>query len=478
MHLYDTLERKVRELKPLDGKTFRFYCCGPTVYGPAHIGNFRTFVVQDTFRRVLELSGMPTFHVRNITDVDDKTIRDSQASGESLSDFTARWTEFFHRDCNALGLLPPHQEPGAVAHIAQQIELIEKLIEKGHAYVEDDGSVYFRVKSFGDYGKLSRLSEREITSTTSSERQSSDEYERESVSDFALWKAHKPEDGPNFWESPWGQGRPGWHIECSAKCMTYLGESFDLHSGGIDLIFPHHENEIAQSEAVTGKQFAAHWFHITHLLVDGGKMSKSKGNLYTIDDIKERGYSALELRYVLLMGHYRKPLNFTFQSFQAARPAIERLRRLALDLVKISQCEFETDHGALIKFCKGGESLGIFSDAFQSLLDDLNTAEAFGKLFTAVKEIEGQVRSGTLDKESARAHQNSLSILVSALGLNGFLSTESAEEIPEEVLVWAEERQQAKKDKNFELADTLREKITNAGWSVQDGPDGFELKPV
>ncbi|MDB6078732.1 MAG: cysteinyl-tRNA synthetase, partial [Akkermansiaceae bacterium] len=247
MRLFDTMGRELKQLRPLDGSTYRFYCCGPTVYGPAHIGNFRTFVLQDVFRRTLETGGTRTFHVRNITDVDDKTIRDSQAAGRTLGDFTAFWTEKFQADCGKLGLLAPHVEPGAIEHIPQIVDMISTLVEKGNAYASEDGSVYFNIASFPGYGKLSRLDQRELElGKTQNTRANADEYEKEGLSDFVLWKARKPEDGENFWPSPWGEGRPGWHLECSAMIQEYLGADFDLHSGGVDLVFPHHENEIAQ----------------------------------------------------------------------------------------------------------------------------------------------------------------------------------------------------------------------------------------
>ncbi|MGJ8634932.1 MAG: cysteine--tRNA ligase, partial [Luteolibacter sp.] len=301
MFLLDTLTRSEKPITPIDGKTYRFYACGPTVYGPAHIGNFRTFVLQDVFRRTLETGGTRTLHVRNLTDLDDKTIRDSQAAGKSLKDFTKIWTEKFHRDCKALACLPPHIEPSAIEHIPQQIAMIEKLVEKGHAYPSDDGSVYFKISSFPGYGKLSRLDERELElGKTQNTRANADEYEKDSISDFVLWKSRRPEDGENHWKSPWGQGRPGWHLECSAMIEEYLGDTFDMHSGGIDLAFPHHENEIAQSLCACGGEFAAHWFHTTHLLVDGGKMSKSLGNMYTLEDLEKKGFTAMEVRYVLI----------------------------------------------------------------------------------------------------------------------------------------------------------------------------------
>ncbi|MDA7914582.1 cysteine--tRNA ligase, partial [Akkermansiaceae bacterium] len=267
----------------MDGKVFRFYCCGPTVYGPAHIGNFRTFVIQDVMRRVLELGGMKTKHVRNITDVDDKTIRDSVSAGMQLADFTAQWRDRFHADCVALNCLKPHIEPSAVEHIPEQVAMIEELLEKGHAYASEDGSVYFRITSFSEYGKLSRLDQRELDlGKTQNERANSDEYEKDNIADFVLWKSRRDEDGDNYWSSPWGEGRPGWHLECSAMILKYLGRTFDLHSGGEDLVFPHHENELAQSKCSCGGEFARHWFHSTHLLVNGKKMSKSSGTLYTL----------------------------------------------------------------------------------------------------------------------------------------------------------------------------------------------------
>ena len=260
--------------------------------------------------------------------MDDKTIRQSQEEGVKLDDFTSKWTIRFREDCELLNLLAPHAEPSAVVHIPEQITLIERLIEGGNAYRAKDGSVYFKVNAFPEYGRLSRLADREIT-TSETDRETSDEYERDTAADFALWKARRPEDGENFWESPWGLGRPGWHIECSAMSMKYLGESFDLHSGGVDLIFPHHENEIAQSESVTGKTFARHWFHIAHLMVESQKMSKSLGNLHTLDDLLELGYKAREVRYVLLSGSYRQPLNFTFDSMKASRKALSKLSDFA-----------------------------------------------------------------------------------------------------------------------------------------------------
>ncbi len=328
LKLHDTLTRQTLPVLPADGKTLRFYCCGPTVYGPAHIGNFRTFITQDVFPPGGGAGWqVATMHVRNITDVDDKTIRDSQKAGQTLIEFTQSWTKKFHADCAALNLLTPHVEPKATEHIPHQIKMIEDLMARGNAYQGKDGSVYFRVSSFADYGKLSHLEDRELKLGTAQGANDSDEYSKDALADFALWKAHKPEDGENAWDSPWGKGRPGWHLECSAMSLEYLGAEFDLHGGGIDLIFPHHENEIAQSCCATGGHFARQWMHSAHLMVDGGKMSKSLGNLYTLEDLGTRGYSPAEVRYTLLSGHYGQPLNFTLHSLDASRHALAKLAK-------------------------------------------------------------------------------------------------------------------------------------------------------
>lgn len=282
IQLYDTLTRKMRPLQAADRERYRFYVCGPTVYGPAHIGNFLTFLRFDVLYRSLRQSGYNPFYVRNITDVDDKTIRGAMETGQSLADFTTKWTQRFHEDCAQLNLLAPDIEPKATEHIQDQIDLIKKLVEKGFAYQGGDGSVYFKVRQFGDYGKLSHFDPESLLSQSTNSAGTpnlSDEYEREAVADFALWKTYKEEDGSVFWESPYGPGRPGWHLECSAMSMRYLGESFDLHGGGEDLCFPHHENEIAQSEAATGKTLANHWMHGVHLLVEGKKNVQKPGQL-------------------------------------------------------------------------------------------------------------------------------------------------------------------------------------------------------
>jgi len=469
LSLYDTLSREIRPLRPMDGTTLNFYCCGPTVYGPAHIGNFRTFVVQDVFRRVVEASGVATRHVRNITDVDDKTIRQSQAEGCSLTEFTTKWTAHFHKDCAALGLLPPHVEPSAVAHLPEQIDLISRLVEKGHAYRASDGSVYFDVRSFPDYGRLSRLAERTIT-TGAVDLEQADEYDRDSAADFALWKAARPEDGPNGWPSPWGEGRPGWHIECSAMAMKHLGESFDLHSGGVDLIFPHHENEIAQSEAATGKPFSRHWLHVAHLTVEGRKMSKSLGNLCTLDALAERGHTPMELRYVLLSGCYRQPLNFTFDSLAGARKTLAKLadwqRRLG---------------GAPDFLLPGEEDFGPFGRVFDALLSDLNTPEALGRLHSLGREIVTAAEAGQLPPHEVDAARHGLALVLQCLGLvppSSSAANSNAEVAPAWIHALAAERLEARYQQDWALADQLRQQIQEAGWVILDGTGGFSLEPL
>jgi cysteinyl-tRNA synthetase len=448
--LFDSLTREIRELQPMhaDG-VFRFYNCGPTVYAPAHIGNFRTFVVNDVLRRLLELEfGKDKVkHVRNLTDVDDKTIRRARDENRPLSAVTQQWTEKFHADCAALNCLAPHVEPSATGHIPEQVDMIECLMRKGNAYRAPDGSVYFKVSSFEGYGRLSRVKERELQMGGTLKLSAADADEKEDLSDFALWKAHKPEDGENAWESPWGRGRPGWHIECSAMSKKHLGETIDLHTGGVDLLFPHHENEIAQSECCNGRQFSRHWYHSEHLLVDGKKMSKSLGNLYTLDELVAKGFSPMALRYALLTGHPRKQLNFSLDSLHAAEKALATLRSHRASLAPASAV-----HGA-------------FSPVIAALQDDLNTPAALGALFTIINRKEGQPDVASFDRA------------MFALGLDLSAEAERAEtDVPANVTALAEKRWAAKQAKDFASADALRKEIAAAGWSMLDRKDGYSLE--
>ncbi len=468
LNLYDTQSGATKPVQAEDGKTLRFYCCGPTVYAAAHIGNFRTFVVQDVFRRVVELGGLRTKHVRNITDVDDKTIRNSQAQHCPLADYTAVWTAKFHDDCKALNCLPPHVEPSAVGHIKEQIELVEKLMEKGHAYRSDDGSVYFRISSYSDYGRLAHLDRQELDlGKTANTRADADEYEKDSVADFVLWKARRPEDGPNYWPSPWGEGRPGWHLECSAMSHKYLGDTFDLHSGGVDLIFPHHENEIAQSRCACGGESARHWFHVTHLLVDGAKMSKSLGNMYTLDQLRDMGYSPAALRYVLAGAYYRRPLNFTLSGLKDAASALNKLGRFDKELARACPGTKEPGYRDLIK---NRPELGIFAPAWASLEDDLNTPEALGHVFSAIKTV----KPAELSPAEAEATRRAFRFITEALGLE-LPDPDAQIEVPDDIRAIADERWAARQAKDWAKADELRAKLAELGWAMKDGKTEYRL---
>lgn len=453
LRLFDSLSRELRDLKPshADG-VYRFYNCGPTVYAPAHIGNFRTFVVNDVLRRLLELEfgAAKVKHVRNLTDVDDKTIRRAREEGRPLAEVTQQWTAKFHADCDALNCLRPHVEPTATGHIREQVDMIDVLMQKGNAYRAADGSVYFKVSSFDGYGRLSRVKERELQlgSALSGKPQAADADEKEDVSDFALWKAHKPEDGANAWDSPWGRGRPGWHIECSAMSKKHLGDTIDLHTGGVDLLFPHHENEIAQSECCNGTHFANHWYHSEHLLVDGKKMSKSLGNLYTLDDLIAKGHSPTALRYALLAGHPKKQLNFTLDSLHAAEKALSTLRAYRATLPA------------------AGVTHDVFGPVLTALQDDLNTPAALGALFSIVNKKEIQADAASFDR------------VMFALGLKLDTPAAPKAEAPAEIKALADKRWAAKAAKDFAAADALRKELTAAGWSMLDRKDGYSLEPV
>ncbi len=459
--LHDSLTRETRELRPAhaDG-VFRFYNCGPTVYAAAHIGNFRTFVVNDLLRRLLELEFGATKvkHVRNLTDVDDKTIRRSREEGRPLADVTRQWTEKFHADCAALNCLQPHEEPRAAdpKYIREQVSMIEVLMEKGNAYRAADGSVYFKVSSFPGYGALSRVKERELQVGSALKSQAADADEKEDTSDFALWKAHKPEDGDVQWPGPRtaSAGRPGWHIECSAMSKAILGDTIDLHTGGVDLLFPHHENEIAQSQCCNGTTFAHHWYHSEHLLVDGKKMSKSLGNLYTLDDLKAKGFSPAALRYALLSGHPRKQLNFTLDSLHAAESALKHLRAFRAQLSERSSGGNDAD------------SDSVFTPIFTALHDDLNTAGAFGALFTIVNKGAANISAAAFDR------------VLFALGLDLTEPVAPKTDIPADIAALAEKRWAAKQSKDFAAADALRKDLTAAGWTMLDRKDGYSLEPV
>jgi cysteinyl-tRNA synthetase len=464
IQLYDSLDRRVKPLEPhndTDG-VFRMYCCGPTVYGPAHIGNFRTFIIQDVLRRLLELEFGPgqVRHVRNITDVDDRTIRQARREKRPLAEITRQWTDKFHADCAALNLRPPHVEPAATGHITEQVEMINELLAKGLAYVAPGGSVYFKIAAFPAYGSLSHLKERELKATATS----ADDDHKDDAGDFALWKACKPEeDGDVKWPGPRGAaaGRPGWHIECSAMSRKHLGITVDLHAGGVDLLFPHHENEIAQSEGCNGRLFSHHWYHTEFLLVDGKKMSKSLGNLYTLDDLNAKGSSPMAVRYALLSGHPRKQLNFTLESLHAAESALRTI------------CSIHRVVNDRHNQVPGDPVSHRFDAVFDALRDDLNTAAALGGLFKIGHEIATGAGSPPTQAD-AEAFEGALRVL----GFTRASLEQPRPAAPAVVIALAEKRWAARQAKDFKAADALRQELAGAGWSMLDGKDGYQLEPL
>ncbi len=458
LRFHNTLTRSQEEFRPLDpaGQKVRLYCCGPTVYNYAHIGNLRTMVFFDLVRRHLEIRGFHPQHVMNITDVEDKIIRTVQESGEPLSLLTRRFEAAFFEDLDLLGCKHPHESPRATEHIPQIIAFIEKLEKKGVAYKTQDGSVYFSIEKFPCYGKLSRL---DLNQLKPGARVSQDEYARETYGDFALWKAHTERDGNIFWESPWGRGRPGWHIECSCMSMQHLGETIDIHCGGEDLIFPHHEDEIAQSEAATGKPFVRYWLHSAHLLVNGEKMSKTAGNFFTLRDLIEKGFTGREIRYALGSVHYRLPLNFTLEGLHAARQALHRLEEWA---DRLHACCAKT---------QAASSGGLLAGFLEALDDDLNISEALGSLFQIRRETSGQMDRNELSAGKAAELWQDWKQIEQLLGL----PDNPAQEAPADVTALAEKRLAARKAKDWKQSDELRVEIQTKGWTVKDTPEGYKL---
>lgn len=460
MKVFNTLSRQLEEIVPLEEGHVRLYTCGPTVYNAAHIGNFRTYVFEDLLRRYLKYSGFRVTQVMNLTDVDDKTIKGAMAEGISLDAYTAPYKQMFFEDLKTLNIEPAEHYPAATDHVAEVIALIERLMARGLAYQSDDGSVYFSIEKFPGYGKLGHI---DLAGMRAGARVAQDEYEKENVADFALWKAWDEDDGDVAWESPWGRGRPGWHIECSAMSMRYLGESFDIHTGGVDNIFPHHDDEIAQSEGATGKPFVKTWMHSAHLIVDGKKMSKSLGNFYTLRQIMERGYAGREVRYVLLSAHYRQSLNFTFEAVEAARASLARLDGFQ-DRVR----DNKTTGDGLPEWAQRAEQ--VFA---ASLDDDLNISEALAAIFEMVHAGNREMDAGNLDW-SAEAVLGLLARFDTVLGVLERPETE----LPADVAEMAEARIAARTARDWAESDRLRDALKAAGWEVRDTPDGQKLKAL
>ena len=450
MKVHNSLSRRVEDLVPLEGNEIRLYTCGPTVYNFAHIGNFRAYTFEDIRRRVIQFNGMKIRQVMNLTDVDDKTIKGANAANVPLTDYTKTYKDAFFADLKTLNIEPAEVYPAATDHIPEMIALVQKLVDKGIAYQSEDGSVYFNVRKFPGYGKLAHI---DFDNQRTGARCAADEYDKENVGDFALWKAWEESDGPVGWDSPWGRGRPGWHIECSAMSMKYLGETFDLHTGGIDNLFPHHENEIAQAEAATGKEFVKTWMHCAHLRVNGEKMSKSLGNFFTLRDLLDKGWKGREIRYVLVNAHYRQGLNFAFSALEDARRALERIDRCVDALAARANDE------PAPAFAQ--EALDAFTAAVN---DDLNTPKAFAALFDLVRQTNA---SGTCSKAVLDVFRK----MDSVLGVVFFGKAEKAE-VPVEVQALLDARAAARAAKNWAESDRLRDEIAAAGWLVKDSKDG------
>ncbi len=467
--LFNTLGRKKEEFEPLEGNLVKLYTCGPTVYNYAHIGNFRSYVAQDILKRYLLYKEYDVKHVMNLTDVDDKTIRDSQKEGVSLKEFTEKYSKAFLEDSKKLNLIPADIYAKATEHIEDMRKLIQTLIDKGYAYKGEDNSIYYDVSKFKDYGKLSGIKVNELKAGA---RVKQDEYEKEEANDFALWKAYSKEDGDVYWDAKFKfdgneeiiRGRPGWHIECSAMSMKYLGETLDIHAGGVDLIFPHHENEIAQSEAATGKQFSRFWFHNEWVLVEGKKMSKRYNNFYTLRDILAKGYSAKAVRYLLMNAHYRSPLNFTFDGLKDAEITVNRLVEFMDKLEEIKNEGYNKNVKDLIAAVKKRFN--------ESLDDDLNMPGAMSAVHEFVSEVNKLIGSGEFGRENAEEVKNAMLEFDEVLGI---LEHEKAE-VPDEVKKLVAERENARKEKDFKKSDEIREKLRGMGWEIQDTPEGTKIR--
>jgi len=467
LQLFNTLTRSVQPFVPLDpeGRRVGLYCCGPTVYDFGHIGNFRTFVFADLVRRYLKFKGYAVTAVMNITDVEDKIIARVRSTGTTLHEYTRRYEAAFFEDARALNLLPPHQCPRATDHIADIIALIERLVARGFAYQAADGSVYFSIEKYQaagcSYGRLVNLN---FEAMRVGERVKSDEYAKESLADFALWKARVPEDGAVFWPSPWGEGRPGWHIECSAMSMKLLGPSFDLHLGGEDLAFPHHEDEIAQSEGAgvqaSGQPFVKHWLHGAHLLVEGKKMSKSLGNFFTLRDLLAKGYCGREIRHLLLTAHYRESFNFTLEGLQGARTALARLDECLAKLrAAAGSAEAEPD-GDLLRSIEA------------ALDDDLNVSAAWGAVFEWVRQTNRAMAEGEITPPRAAAALAAWCRIDKVFGLGDAAEIEA----PPDIAALLAARQEARRAKEYQRADALRQELKAKGWIIEDTPKGPRLK--
>ena len=463
IHFFNTLTRTKEKFTPMEPGKVRMYTCGPTVYDYAHIGNFRAFLFEDLLKRWLQYRGYEVTHVMNITDIDDKTIRGAQKQQIPLQQFTTSYAEAFFQDIKTLNIQPANHYPKATDHIPEMTSLITTLTQKGYAYKSEDGSTYYAINKFPAYGKLSHIHIQELQTAT---RIKTDEYTKEEAQDFALWKAYTPEDGDVYWETELGKGRPGWHIECSAMSMKYLGETFDIHCGGVDNMFPHHENEIAQSEAATGKPFVHYWMHNEHLLVEGKKMAKRLGNFYTLRDLLQKGCDPTAIRYLLVSTHYRQQFNFTFEALTAAKGAIERLANL--------QRRLQDANGTA-----SGEKITKLIDTVQSCFgeamdDNLNISVALAVLFDFVREINNLLDNNVLSREEAEKVTQLIADFDKVLGV--IPKAAEAEALPKEAEELMKKREEARKNRDWKTADTIRQQLKAMGVTIEDTSQGVRWK--
>ena len=463
--LYNTLTRSIDPFEPADGKTVRMYTCGPTVYNPAHVGNFRSFLFEDLLRRALVLRGWDVQQIMNLTDVDDKIIKRASERGITIGEVTEPVIEVFHADRKYLRIEDAEEYPKATDHLPEMIDLVGKLVDKDLAYQADDGSVYYAIGRFPGYGKLSRLDTREIQAGA---RVAQDDYTKENVQDFALWKAAKPEDEQTgaAWDSPWGRGRPGWHLECSAMAMRYLGPTMDIHCGGVDLVFPHHEDEIAQSEGATGQPFSRVWCHGEFLLTDGSKMAKRVGNVATVADLREQGVSPAAFRHFVFSTHYRKQLNLSAEALEAS---IEGVRRVGDFVERLERATGGTPELATIAENAENEARSAF-------FDDLNAPEALGALFRFIRAANAELDKRGSDKAALERARSAFAAINRVLDIvPGAAEDPELQKFVEGKL---EERKKARAERDFARADSIRDELVAAGIEIKDGPSGTSWKKL
>ena len=458
IRFYNTINRKKVEFEPITPGTVKLYTCGPTVYDTAHIGNFRTFLFEDLLKRFLIFKGYEVYHVMNITDVDDKTIKRANKEGMTINELTLRYTKEFMNDIKSLKILPADKYPRATDHIAEMIQMIQTLEESGYAYETKDHSVYFRLDSYDSYGQLTKI---DLTKQRSTERIINDEYSKDNPQDFALWKAWDDEDGKVFWESPWGRGRPGWHIECSAMSIKYLGNHFDIHCGGVDNIFPHHENELAQSVSATKGLFVNYWMHSEYLHIQGDKMSKTTGNFHKISDLISEGFTAEEIRFILLSPHYRSKLNFSLNQNHEAKTAIQRVTDVQQRLFELS----DSDQ-------KESSMPDEFEEFVAALDDDLDTPKAFAIFFGWIRSMNKLLDRGKLMFSQINGGLEFIKIFDDL-----FAIIPEKENVPRKLYDLIEKREKARLNQDWKTADKIRNLLHKEGWLVEDSPNGPKLRP-